>query len=267
VAELSSRRLRREVDVRTRELRAATVAAQAANLAKTQFVTDVTHELRTPLASMLGYVELIREEVAEELAPAQREFFDSLELSAERLLDLVNNLLDLAKIESGRIALATDEVDVARVVEDVRNQLYPLAHEKDLYLKTEIEAEQTYIETDERWLSMILANLVSNAVKYTDEGGVTLRVEPAALGDIPSIAVKVIDTGSGISEAFMPRLFERFSREERSAGDASAGTGLGLTITRELVQLLGGEIRVASRLGKGSTFTVVLRAYDTREAS
>ncbi|MEX0601015.1 MAG: HAMP domain-containing sensor histidine kinase [Rhodothermales bacterium] len=267
LARLSSRRLRREVDTRTKELRAATVAAQAANMAKTDFVTAVTHELRTPLSSLLGYVDLIRSEVRNDLEPDQIEFFDNLELSADRLLTLVNNLLDLAKIESGRIEIEPDEVDLTHIVEYVRSELYPIAREKNIALATEMATHSTSIRTDQQWLGVVLANLVSNAVKYTDAGGVTIRLEEATLRNEPGVAVKVIDTGPGISSTFMPRLFKRFARDEHGKEHSPNGSGLGLTIARELVNHLGGEITVSSTEGEGSTFTVVLPVSGPTDAA
>lgn len=258
LARLSSRRLRREVDVRTKELRAALVAAQAANMAKTDFVTAVTHELRTPLASLLGYIDLIRSEIRNDLGPDQLEFFDNLEMSADRLLTLVNNLLDLAKIESGRIDIEPEDMNLARIVEDVRSEIYPIAREKGIGLATEMAMPSTCIRSDPQWLGVVIANLVSNAVKYTDSGEVTIRLEEATLRDEPAVAIKVIDTGPGISPTFMSRLFQRFARDDQDRDHPTEGSGLGLTIARELVDHLDGEISVTSTVGEGSTFTVVL---------
>lgn len=262
LARMSSERLQREVEARTKELRAASVAAQSANMAKTDLVTAITHELRTPLTSMLGYLNLLREELADALGEDQIEFFDTIEASGERLLNLVNNLLDLARIESGRIELNLEPIDVRHVIENVQDELYPLANEKNLYLETEIEADDCRVLADRQWLGLVLTNLVSNAVKYTSEGGVTIRVLRSMMGQRKAVAVKVIDTGPGISSAFMPRLFERFSREERARADAPTGTGLGLTIARELLGLMEGEIFVESKEGEGSAFSVLLPVPD-----
>lgn len=229
-------------------------------MAKTEFVTAVTHELRTPLSSLIGYVYLIRDEVRDDLAPHQVEFFDQVELSAKRLLNLVNSLLDLAKIESGHIEVTLDDVDVTDVVRRVEKELYPMVQAKGLYLETDVRVENTNLRTDEQWFSMVLANVVSNAVKYTEEGGVTIRVQEDLLDGEPALAIKVVDTGPGITSEFMPLLFQRFTREARAHGDAPTGTGLGLTIARQLLDHLGGRIDVESQRGKGSTFTVLLPA-------
>ncbi len=259
-AQVSGKRLRREVDERTRELQAATEAAQAANLAKTEFVTAVTHELRTPLSSILGYVRLLREEVDAGLSEEHAEFLATIEESGERLLNLVNKLLDLARIESGRIELELNPVDAVELVAQVRSALFPLAKEKRLFLEVDVQTETGEVVADEQWLSVVLTDLVSNAIKYTSEGGVTVRILDSLRDSRPAVAIKVIDTGPGISEEFMPHLFERFSREDRARADAPTGSGLGLTIVRDLVGLMGGEIRVESEVGVGSAFTVLLPA-------
>lgn len=260
-AQVSGKRLRREVEARTKELRKASDAAQTANLAKTEFVTAVTHELRTPLASMLGYLELLRDELDGVLNETQIEFFDTLEESGERLLNLVNKLLDLARIESGRIDLKLEPLNAGEIVEQVRNELYPLAKEKRLYLRKDVGSEDVRLMADEQWLSVVLTDLVSNAIKYTREGGVTIRVAPHDA----KTAIEVSDTGAGISDEFMPHLFERFSREDHACDGAPTGTGLGLTIARELLNLMNGEIFVDSEIGRGSTFRVLLPVPESDE--
>ncbi|MEX1055961.1 MAG: ATP-binding protein, partial [Rhodothermales bacterium] len=259
MARVSRRQIAREVEERTRELRATTVASEAANIAKTEFVTSVTHELRTPLTSMIGYTQLLQEELKGHLDARQLEFFESLRVSGERLLNLVNNLLDLARIEAGRVALNLSDVPVQRVVEEVRGQMFPLATEKNLYIKTTYHLQDGMVRADGARLRDVLVNLVSNAVKFTSTGGVTISVS-AEPDDPDTIAVSVADTGSGISEQFMPHLFDRFAREERGTDSGPMGSGLGLTIARELVTRMGGRIAVDSRMGAGSTFTVLLPA-------
>ncbi len=262
MARMSSRRLQREVDERTKELRAATIASEAANMAKTEFVTAVTHELRTPLTSMLGYTQLLRDEAGEELSSRHLDFLNTVRLSGERLLKLVNDLLDLARIEAGRVELRTGDVNVGKVVGEVKTQLYPLAAAKEIYVRTEVAAEEPLARVDEDRLRQVLINLVSNGIKFTSKGGVTIRVVDATLNDAPAIRIDVIDTGSGISADFMPQLFERFTREKRGEVEEPTGSGLGLTIARELVGHMGGDLAVESAVGAGSTFGVILpRAY------
>lgn len=259
-AQVSGRRLMREVEERTRELQAATASAQAANVAKTEFMNAVTHELRTPLTSIQGYIKLLREEGADSLSPQHVEFFEALEESAERLLNLVNKLLDLARIETGGIRLDLRPLDIAEVIEKVRSELYPLAKEKDLQLRIESPDERLFVVADEQWLSVVITDLVSNAIKYTSVGSVTVQTFRTARNGRNTVAIRVTDTGPGISEAFMPQLFERFSREGLGREDAPTGTGLGLTIVRQLVELMGGKVLVESRIGEGSSFIVLLPA-------
>lgn len=258
MAQLSSRRLQREVDARTTELRAASIAAEAANLAKTEFVTEVTHELRTPLTSMLGYTQLLIDEIGGQLNPRHQEFLNTVRLSGERLLKLVGDLLHLAKIEAGGIELRPGDVDVSTVVGDVCTQLYPLAAAKDLYLRMEVATRNPRARADEDRLRQVLINLVSNGIKFTLKGGVAMRVVDADLNGAPAVRIEVSDTGSGISPEFIPRLFERFTRARQSEIDEPAGSGLGLTIARELIGRMEGDLTVDSVEGTGTTFGVVL---------
>ena len=257
LARASGRQIRREVEEQTRELRATTMASEAANIAKTEFVTAVTHELRTPLTSMIGYTQILQEELNDRLDARQVEFFESLRLSGERLLNLVNNLLDLARIEAGRVELFLSDVPLENLVEEVRGQLFPIARQKDLFIETRYYLKDAKVRADESRLRDVLINLVSNAVKFTRTGGVTISVSAAP--DAPdTVAISVADTGQGISQQFIPHLFERFAREERGTAGGTMGSGLGLTISRELMSRMGGEIVVDSRQGVGSTFTVLL---------
>ena len=257
--------LRKQVEQRTKELRAATIAAHAANLAKGQFLSAVSHELRTPLASILGYTEILREELEEELQPQQHEFFHIIHVSAQRLLMLVNDLLDVAKIEAGKLSLQLDVVDLGMVIKDVVDQTYPLVREKDLSLDVQIGEEPVFVRGDWMRLRQVLLNLLSNAVKFTETGGIWLRVYPTEHRRQPAVAIAVQDTGLGISDDFMPHLFDRFTQDQRTYERTQRGTGLGLAISRELVERMGGCIVVESKSGEGSTFTVILLRADLDE--
>ncbi|HET6569223.1 MAG TPA: ATP-binding protein [Rhodothermales bacterium] len=250
--------LRAQVEFQTRELRAATEAAQEANAAKSQFVSAVSHELRTPLASILGYSELLTEDMREGLTPQQLEFCQTIHLSAQRLLLLVNDLLDVAKIEAGQLTLHVDTVDLRSIIQEAVDLTYPLANEKNLYLKKEVRDEAPLVRADWMRLRQVILNLLSNAVKFTDAGGVTIRIDAVELDGAPALAIAVEDTGPGISSEFMPHLFERFSQDRDAHTRTQRGTGLGLTISREFTERMGGRIFVESVEGQGSTFTVVL---------
>lgn len=254
----SEQDLREQVEVRTKELRTATLAAQSASVAKSHFVSAVSHELRTPLASILGYSELLTDDVGAVLTPQQREFCQTIRLSAQRLLLLVNDLLDVAKIEAGQLTMQFGSVDLRTVIKEAVGLTYPMAREKGLSLEQTIEDETPFVRADWMRLRQVVLNLLSNAVKFTHEGGVMVRVGPTELEGSPALSIAVQDTGSGISPDFMPHLFERFSQDPDTYTRAQRGTGLGLTISRELTERMGGRILVESKEGEGSTFTVVL---------
>lgn len=254
----SRQHLEAEIARRIKELRAATIAAQAANLAKSQFLTAVSHELRTPLASLMGYTQILKSELNDVAEPRQREFFDTIYTSGDRLMTLINGLLDLARIEAGRLDLTITSVDVHALATDVKRHLYPLARDKGLPLETQFEQPELRALADEQRLRQVLVNLVSNAVKFTEQGHVTIRTYATTLREAPAVAIAVTDTGKGISPEFLPRLFDRFTREAGVYEAVSTGTGIGLTISEELVTRMNGEITVETDLDDGSTFTVIL---------
>lgn len=257
-----------EIAHRMKELRAATIAAHAASLAKSQFLTSVTHELRTPLTAIMGYVQILRDELQDQLSPDHREFFHAIHSSGDRLLILINDLLDLARIEAGRLDLRLSRVNAAQIVDEVCAQLYPLARSRTLQFDVHLGSDVPPVRADMQRLRQVLLNLVSNAIKFTERGQITIRTYATTLHDGPAVAIAVRDTGPGISPEFMPHLFDRFTQEQRPAAASVPGTGIGLTISRELVARMDGEIRVESTLNVGSTFTVVLPRYEeTPEAA
>ncbi|HET6569416.1 MAG TPA: ATP-binding protein [Rhodothermales bacterium] len=221
---------------------------------KTSFLNNMTHEIRTPLTSILGFTEVLSSEVPD----AQQEFVRTIRDSAKRLHQTLNSVLDLAQLESGKSNLATRTVDVGREIEDIVSVLHPLADQKQLALKVQRKAPHIYADLDLGCLSRILTNLVGNAIKFTDEGYVAVEVD----GDIESVYVRVRDTGIGISEEFQQHLFVEFSQESTGISRSYEGNGLGLAITKRLVQLMRGTIAVESIKGLGSTFTITFsRAY------
>lgn len=250
--------LRDEVELRTRELRAATIAAHAANLAKSHFLSAVSHELRSPLASILGYNRILQEELHEVLEPQHREFFNTVRASGERLTSLVNEILDFARIEAGMIDLTILPVEARDAADEVMGQLFPMARDKGLTLRADFGDVDMLVMADQQRLRQVLLNLVSNAVKFTESGEIVLTAREAELPSTPACAIMVTDTGPGISPDFIPLLFDRFTQEERLYNETQRGTGLGLTISRELVTKMGGTIEVESRLNEGSTFTLIL---------
>ncbi len=259
-----SRVLSERVAVRTRELETASAAAQAANQAKTQFISAVSHELRTPIAAMLGYAQLLGDELDADLTPTQREFFGVIQTSGDRLIGLVSDLLDFALIESGRFEVRLGRVMLPGIVGEVVRQVAPSASERGLVVIVG-EVPDVAVLADAQRLRQVLINLLSNAIKFTDHGSVTLSCAAVPMGEHEGIAIAVADTGPGIDEAFRPLLFERFTQAAATYDATQKGVGLGLAIVKELVARMHGEISVVSEPGEGATFTVVLRRAEAVE--
>ncbi len=231
-------------------------AAEAANRAKSIFLANMSHELRTPLNAILGFSELMARDAS--LSQAQRENLETINRSGEHLLALINNVLDLSKIEAGRVALHEEVFDLHRLLGDMESMFHMRAMNKGLSLTVECAPSvPRYIRADQGKLRQVLINLLGNAVKFTSEGGVTLRVDA---GKADYLRFEIEDTGAGISPDDMGRIFDAFEQTE-AAHKLQEGTGLGLTISRQFVQLMGGDIAVCSAgvPGQGSRFTFEVR--------
>jgi signal transduction histidine kinase len=224
---------------------------------KTEFISVVSHELRTPLTSIQGYTEFVLDGDAGEITPEQREYLNIAHSNTVRLVDLVNDLLDLSRIESGRFELERAPVDLGGVVEDALTTMRPILQAKSQQLSVDIAAGLPPVQGDRRRLVQVAVNLLSNASKYTpEEGAVTVSAEPG--GDVVRLVVR--DTGQGMRPEDLAHLFERFFRARSAGAQAVTGTGLGLAITKSIVELHGGQIAVQSALGVGSRFEVALPA-------
>ncbi len=249
------------VNTRTAELRQATRAAEEASRAKSVFLANMSHELRTPLNAVMGFSNLLRDDPG--LTDPQRESLDIINHSGEHLLTLVNDVLDVAKIEAGHMVVVSKPLDLASVVHGVAQLMRQRAEAKglDLSLEWSPSAPRSVVADADK-LRRILLNLLGNAIKYTEEGRVTLQVssrpEPPGL----RLLLEVQDTGIGISREDQARIFERFVQV---GGASPAGTGLGLAITRQFVEQMGGIIVVESELGKGSQFRVELPVMPAEE--
>jgi signal transduction histidine kinase len=233
---------------------AETERAQLEQL-KTDFISVVSHELRTPLTSIKGYTEMVVDGDAGDLNDEQREYLGVALSNTDRLVDLVNDLLDLSRIESGRFELERERIAVRDILEDALRVLRPLVEAKEQRLAVEIAPDLPPIDGDRRRLTQVAVNLLSNANKYTPAGG-TITV--SATGDRGEVVLAVRDTGAGMRPEDQAHLFERFYRVRDAGTRDVAGSGLGLAITRSIVELHGGRINVQSAFGVGSRFEVRL---------
>ncbi|HWS74261.1 MAG TPA: ATP-binding protein, partial [Quisquiliibacterium sp.] len=260
-----NQRLQREIDAHRRTdaaLQTAKEMAESASEAKTRYVAGITHELRTPLNSILGYAQILLR--SGQLADTARDAVTTIHRSGEHLRALVDSLLDLARIEAGRLRLDSSAVPLRELLDDMVRMVQPAASAKGLSFALETSGRvPAYVRADAKRLRQILLNLLSNAVRYTDAGGVTLRVDARRA----VICFEVIDTGIGIAPRDLERIFLPFERGSAGRRTTEAGTGLGLTITHLLTDLMGGELTVRSTPGSGSTFTVRLYLRELTESS
>ncbi len=244
------------------ELRRAKEAAEEASRSKSQFLANMSHELRTPLNAIIGYSELLREE-AEDIG--QTAFIDDLrkiEKAGKHLLELINGVLDIAKIEAGKMEVHAETFDVATMVRDVAATVAPLVEKNGNVFEVTAAPDLGVIRTDLTKLRQSLFNLLGNAGKFTSEGAVWLEAERKASADggVDSILFRVRDTGIGMSPGQAAKVFEAFTQADASTTRKFGGTGLGLAITREFSRMLGGETTVESEPGRGSIFTITLPA-------
>lgn len=243
-------------------LETALKKAEAASLAKTSFLNNMSHDIRTPMNVILGYAQLMEEELKEKDLPETKEHLEKLQQSGKLLLSIINNVLDMARIESGKM-----EIDESYSrIEDIRQSVFTVfdaeARKKKIAFRYSVNVEHEHVLTDVTKVKEIFVNILSNAMKYTPSGGsVTVSLEELPC-DEPGYMImrtRVSDTGIGMSQDYLTRIFEAFTREKNTTRSKIAGTGLGMSIVKRYVDLLGGTIQVESELGKGSTFTVTLK--------
>ena len=264
VAQQRMRQINDSLNSKMDELARANVALFESNRLKSEFLARVSHELRTPLNSIIGFAEVLRDQHAAELSSQpdntqvskEARYADNILTSGRMLLDLINDLLDLSKIEAGKMVVRIEKVVVRDLVEAVVNFMRPAAEKKNLTVTVQIDPGLPLADTDGGKFQQILYNLFSNAVKFTPpRGQIELRAWRSG-NDLMSLAVA--DTGPGIPPADQESIFDRFHQLDNPETREHGGTGLGLSISRELANMLGGTITVASKLGEGATFTVTL---------
>ncbi|MBK9515765.1 MAG: PocR ligand-binding domain-containing protein [Anaeromyxobacter sp.] len=245
----------RELQEKNRQLEESFAKLKELDRLKSNFLATMSHELRTPLTSVIGYSEMMLEGLGGPLTAEQREYLGIIMEKGENLLQLITSILDISKIEAGRVRLVLSEVDVPQLLKDAVATVLPLARKKSLKVACE-PGGVPRLQGDREKLRQCLVNLCSNAVKFTQAGG-TLVVSAEPLpGD--RVALKVTDTGIGISEEHLPRLFDVFYQVDGSTTREYGGAGLGLAIVKSFAEAHGGEITVTSRPGAGSTFALVL---------
>lgn len=236
-------------------------SAEDASLAKTQFLHNVSHDIRTPMNAILGYSELMDNELKDNDLPRVFEHLNKLQKAGNILLSIINNVLDMARIESGKMELDENYEVVGNITQLVCSAFAVEASRKNIELNIIVNVEHKHIIVDSTKMQEILSNLISNAIKYTSAGGkVTIDTKelPYDKEDYVLIQTKVSDTGIGMSEDFLPSLFELFTRERNTTLSKIPGTGLGMAIVKNFVDLMNGSIEVESELGKGSTFTITI---------
>jgi signal transduction histidine kinase len=251
-------RMFHEIEVKSREL-------EAASRHKSEFLANMSHELRTPLNAVLGYAELIQDGIYGEVPAKMQDVLERIQQNGRHLLGLINDVLDLSKIEAGQLTLAPSDYSMRELVLDVVSATEALVAEKKLALEVDLPPDLPRGCGDERRLTQVLMNLVSNAIKFTDAGsiGIQAKVEDS------TFLVTVTDTGVGIAPEDRERIFEEFQQVDSSSTRRKGGTGLGLAITRRIVELHGGRIWVESTPGHGSTFafTLPLRVGEQERAA
>ena len=243
------------VGEKTAELTRVNEQLVRANQLKGQFLATMSHELRTPLNAIIGFAEAIRDGISGPPTADQREFADDIHKAGRQLLGMINNILDLAKFEAGAMDLNLQSCDLAGLVDETVRVIRGLANRKNITVTPDVAPRPMDMTADPIKLKQILYNLLSNAVKFTDPGG---KVEVRARLEPETVVIRVTDSGIGIAPEDQAMIFEEFHQADSSLTRNHEGTGLGLALTRRLVELHGGDIAVESELGKGSTFTVTL---------
>jgi signal transduction histidine kinase len=242
-------------------LRRQALELEQASAAKSQFLANVSHELRTPLNAILGYAAMTLQGVSGDLSAPQRRNLSRIDANARHLLTLINDILDITRIEAGRMPIQVTAFNVTELLREVTTELEPIIVRSGLKVETKVSSEMPTIRTDRQKVKQIVVNLLSNALKFTPKGSVTIR---AQISGKHAITIDVIDTGIGIARPDQQRVFEDFRQVDSTPRRVYGGTGLGLSICRRLAAMLRGTLKVESKIAKGSTFTLTLPTVLTK---
>lgn len=229
---------------------------QEANRLKSEFVTTVSHELRTPLNVIVGYTDMLVDALDERLSDDERSMLAAIRQYAEMQLHLVNDVLDFARLSTGRVSVRPEAFDLGPLLDDLHVLYRPQLRQRRLALGIRVARDLPILETDRTKVQEIVRNLVDNAMKFSDEGAVTVEARPAPTPD--AVVIEVTDTGPGVPAEELPHLFEPFRQVGTSTTRATGGVGLGLSIVKQLVEILGGSVRLESRVGEGTRFLITL---------
>jgi signal transduction histidine kinase len=251
---MSSDRARGEAEAAKAEAEAARAEAESANGAKSDFLAIMSHELRTPLSAIMGYQELLADGITGPVNEQQSQQLARIKASARHLLSLIDEILTFTRIDAGREEVTVEQASLTTLLEPAAEIVEPLARARGLHIEVMLPPNQIVVETDAMKVRQMIVNLLSNAVKFTDRGRIILSGDQR--GD--QLVITVEDTGIGISSDNFERIFEPFWQVEQKATRRAGGTGLGLTVTRRLAMLLGGDVTVKSTPGEGTTFTICL---------
>lgn len=250
--------LEKELAQTKRELVEAKTQLREADKLKSEFIATVSHELRTPLNSILGFAKLLLKQKIGPLNPIQQTDLSVIYDSAQHLLSLVNDILDLSKIEAGKIRLDAEWVSVEEIIVGVMASTYILIEDKPIELKEEIESNLPKVYVDRGRIRQVVINILSNAAKFTDVGSITMRVRKITKNEQEFVCFSIKDTGIGIAADDMDKVFEAFRQIDSSVARRAEGTGLGMPISYRLVSLHGGELWVESQVGQGSAFSFTI---------
>ncbi len=238
---------------RAEELYLETQRLTEANIAKSEFLATMSHELRTPLNSIIGFSELLEQGIGGMLTEKQAHYVDNIIKNGKSLLIAIDNILDLSNIESGKMKLVIEKFDIKKAMDDLVDLMAEAASKRNVILKKELEPSLDFIETDQKKFKQVIFNLLDNAIKFSKESGGIVTITAKKAGEAAQLSFS--DTGIGIREEDMKKLFTAFWQVESGVSRKYGGSGLGLAISKKLVELLGGKITAESKFGEGSTFT------------